>query len=214
MTTQPDLELVEILKRLGLKWGTLRDRLDRDPWLPIVVKEAGDDSASMEDYDTFYDALGDVIHWLCERTDVDRWDAWEASYRLSTANGLAPWKKQTGDQAEYRDLRFIPPKLKELDRDGSTARLLAERPDIAELVDLLPVHSEGRPTSGATKEDIAMAVLTRHPDWTMTKIAEAAGCRRTSLNRMDNFQNLRRAFAHDIPRGEKDAETGTIEAYE
>ncbi len=41
-TTQPDLELVEILKRLGLRttWG--------------------------EDYETHYEALWNVIRWICE----------------------------------------------------------------------------------------------------------------------------------------------------
>lgn len=135
-TTQPDLRLVEILKRLGSKWVMLRDRLDRDPWLPVVATEAADDTASMEDYELYWNALWGVIGWLCERTDVDKWDVWEASHRLGTANGLSPWKKQTGDEAEYRDLRFILPKLHALDRDGSTARLIAERPDIAELVGL------------------------------------------------------------------------------
>lgn len=191
-TTQPDLELVVILKRLGLRttWG--------------------------EEYDTHYDALWNAIRWICERTGLDQFDLDEAAYRLNTDMGLAPWRKSTGDKAEYRDLRSILPKLKELDRDGSTARLIAERPDIAQLVNLpskLSEPSEGRPPSGATKEDMAMAVLTRHPDWTMTKIAEAAGCSRTSLNRMGKFQNLRRLLAYDIPRGEKDAETGTIEAF-
>lgn len=190
MTTQPNLELVEILKRLGLRttWG--------------------------EDYDTHYDALWEVIRWICDRTDLDRCDLDDAAYRLNTAMGLAPWKKQTGDEAEYRDLRFIPPKLKELDRDGSTARLIAERPDIAELVDLPSKPSRGRPAPSAPKEFIAMDILNKHPDWTMTDIAKAAGCSRTSLNRMDKFQALRQMNIGSIPRGEKDAKTGTIDAFD
>ncbi len=134
-TTQPDLELVEILKRLGSRLALLADRV-----------RACDGDAVL-DNETYEDALWYVCCWVANRTDLEKWDVWHAAHRLDTGIGLAPYKKQTGDKAEYRDLRFIPPKLKELDRDGSTSRLIAERPEIAELVDLSPAtkHEAKRP---------------------------------------------------------------------
>lgn len=67
------------------------------------------------------------------------------------------------------------------------------------------------------KEALAVALLVQHPDWTNSKIADAVGCARTSLNRWPRFKLARAALQSgrpNLPRGQKDDETGDIEAWD
>jgi hypothetical protein len=57
-----------------------------------------------------------------------------------------------------------------------------------------------------SKEQIALAVLAKHPDWTDTKVAEEVGCKRTSLYRMKTYRKAREAMAAgwgELPKGSK-----------
>jgi len=62
----------------------------------------------------------------------------------------------------------------------------------------------------------ALAALAEHPDWTDEQIADAAGCKRTSLYRMKSFKQARRILRgglEQMPAGTKDGETGDVEAW-
>jgi hypothetical protein len=55
-----------------------------------------------------------------------------------------------------------------------------------------------------SKEALALAVLADHPDWTDTKIAEAAGCKRTTLYTFNKFlaaKEILREGKNNLPRG-------------
>jgi len=70
--------------------------------------------------------------------------------------------------------------------------------------------------AGLSKEAKALAALVDHPDWTDTKIAEAAGCARTELYRMPKYKAAKAAMKsgrQDAPSGVKDAQTGDVEAW-
>jgi hypothetical protein len=57
-----------------------------------------------------------------------------------------------------------------------------------------------------TKEDLALALLSQHPDWSDTKIAETLGCARTSLYRWNKYTAAREIQSqekHKFPRGSK-----------
>ncbi len=60
-------------------------------------------------------------------------------------------------------------------------------------------------------EERALAILVKHPDWTDTQIADAAGVSRTSLYRMTRYTQARRVTAEHgrRTRGQRqDAQTG------
>lgn len=65
-------------------------------------------------------------------------------------------------------------------------------------------------------EEKALAVLLQHPTWSKTQIAKVMGRSRSTLYRCKRFMA---AYAHlreersELPRGDKDAETGDIEAW-
>ena len=86
--------------------------------------------------------------------------------------------------------------------DGSTAKSLHRQP-------------EKQPD--LPKEARALAALVANPTWTDAKIAEAAGCNRTSLYRMPRYQKAKAMLKSGrtaYPKGQKDGETGQVEAYE
>jgi len=63
--------------------------------------------------------------------------------------------------------------------------------------------------------DTAIGLLTRHPEWSDRKIAEAAGCNPWTLSRSDRYKAVRRVFVGELPpRGSKDGETGEIESFD
>lgn len=75
-----------------------------------------------------------------------------------------------------------------------------------------PPPASGRPS----KEALALAVLADHPDWSDTKIADAAGCNRTTLYTFRKFMAAReilREGRNNRPRGRK-LSNGTIEAWD
>jgi len=66
-----------------------------------------------------------------------------------------------------------------------------------------------------SKANLALAILADHPEWSDKKIAEEAGCSRTSLYRWPKYRKAReilKAGKEAIPRGEKSAE-GDMEAW-
>jgi NAD-dependent oxidoreductase involved in siderophore biosynthesis len=64
----------------------------------------------------------------------------------------------------------------------------------------------------------AIAVLYEHPEWTDVRIAEEVGCARTTLYKYPKYvaarEFLREAGRKSMPRGRKNSETGTVEAWE
>ena len=63
----------------------------------------------------------------------------------------------------------------------------------------------------------AMALLIHHPEWTLQAIADAVPCSRTSLYRWSEFMKARaiiKSGRNDLPKGSKDAETGSVEAWD
>lgn len=64
----------------------------------------------------------------------------------------------------------------------------------------------------------AMAILIDHPDWSDTRIAKEAGIYRTTLYGLPKFVKARRLLKEQgkkfLPRGNKDGETGNMEAWE
>ena len=71
--------------------------------------------------------------------------------------------------------------------------------------------------SGLSKEALAIAALKDHPEWSDAEIAKAAGCNRTSLYRMPDFLKARQILRQgkaNIPKGSKNAEDGTLEAWD
>ncbi|HEV2293548.1 MAG TPA: helix-turn-helix domain-containing protein [Tepidisphaeraceae bacterium] len=82
-----------------------------------------------------------------------------------------------------------------------------------------PVPSQGRASGqeAISKEAKAIALLLQHPDWSDQQIAEAAGCSRTSLYRWSKFVAARALLKKGrdrLPKGQKDAERGTTEAWD
>jgi len=68
-----------------------------------------------------------------------------------------------------------------------------------------------------SKEACVLAVLQDHPGWTNMQIAKVAGVHKKSLSRWDNFRKAREILKTgklDIPKGNKDTETGDIEAWQ
>lgn len=73
----------------------------------------------------------------------------------------------------------------------------------------------GGKTAELSKEALALAALTDHPDWTDEQIADAADCCRESLYRMKKFmaaKALLKEGKHDVARGSKSKE-GEVEAW-
>ena len=70
---------------------------------------------------------------------------------------------------------------------------------------------------GLTGEEKALALLVSHPEWSDTRIAEAVPCARTTLYKWNRFAAARETLKSGrdrLPHGEKDRETGKIEAWE
>jgi len=73
---------------------------------------------------------------------------------------------------------------------------------------------KGRPNM--SKEALALALLVEHPEWSNTRIAKEIGVNRRSLYRWPRFRAARDTLKQgkgDLPRGRKDGETGTVEAW-
>ncbi len=78
------------------------------------------------------------------------------------------------------------------------------------------------PPSGAKTEQLrgeskALALLLEHQEWTDTRIAEECGCHRTTLYKWKKFTSARAMMKEErnsLPRGQKDAHTGDLEAWE
>jgi hypothetical protein len=68
-----------------------------------------------------------------------------------------------------------------------------------------------------SKEQQALAVLVKHPDWTNKQIADEIGAHEKSLSRWSIFQKAKEAqktVRKDFPEGSKDGQTGDLEAWE
>jgi hypothetical protein len=65
-----------------------------------------------------------------------------------------------------------------------------------------------------SKEALALAALVENPGWSDQQIANAAGCNRKSLYRMEKFRQAKRAMRSSVPGGQKDERDGTIEAWD
>lgn len=66
-------------------------------------------------------------------------------------------------------------------------------------------------------EDRAMVLLSRHPDWSNKCIADELSCHPKSLSRFERFAMMRQVAAANrlkLPRGQKDRDTGRVEAWE
>ncbi len=96
--------------------------------------------------------------------------------------------------------------------------LARERAAVAEYLQPVDPDHAGRNPDDLDPESRALGILAGHPDWTIKQIADAVGCSRASLYRWPKFMHAHRIFketrASRIPRGEKDSETGQIEARE
>lgn len=78
---------------------------------------------------------------------------------------------------------------------------------------LVPLAAE----DAMSKEARSIAILLHHPDWSDQQIADAAGCSRTSLYRWKKFVAARALLEQGknrLPKGRKDAESGTVEAWD
>ena len=69
------------------------------------------------------------------------------------------------------------------------------------------------------REERALGLLAAHPDWTDTQIAKAIGVHRTTLykpawRKYRAARAISRGGRGELPRGEKDAETGRVEAWD
>lgn len=67
------------------------------------------------------------------------------------------------------------------------------------------------------QEERALALLVAHPEWSVKDITDAVPCHRTSVYRWRRFMAAREALEsgrYGMPRGSKDAETGSLEAWE
>ena len=108
--------------------------------------------------------------------------------------------------ARFRPAVDLPPE--QTTAPESMADLLDDPPEVFGS----PLFPPERPS----KEALALAVLADHPDWTDKKIAEAAGCNRTSLYDFPKYQTAReilRKGKNDLPRGSKYRDKG-IEALD
>ena len=69
-----------------------------------------------------------------------------------------------------------------------------------------------------SNEALGLTILQQHPDWTNTRIAKEVGVSRTTVYRWKSFkgarQVLREAGKARFPRGQKDADDGTMEAWD
>lgn len=59
---------------------------------------------------------------------------------------------------------------------------------------IFPTRKSSRPRERIGKEAMALAVLADHPDWPDERIAELAGCNRSSLYRMPRYMMARQAL--------------------
>ncbi len=108
-------------------------------------------------------------------------------------------------ERDFRDLARI---------EAQACRLLANLCQQAIAPDRTGNNPKGELMS---KRALALATLIQHPDWTDTQIAEAVGCNRTSLYKMPDFVKARKILKQaksDIPRGEKNGEDGTVDAWD
>lgn len=67
-----------------------------------------------------------------------------------------------------------------------------------------------------SKEQEALAILVKYPDWTNKQIAQRIGVHEKSLSRWPVFQSAREAQKtgrKDFPNGSKDGQTGDLEAW-
>jgi hypothetical protein len=73
-------------------------------------------------------------------------------------------------------------------------------------------------TKNVSAEAKAVAILIDHPEWSDTRIAHEADINRTTLYKLPKFMEARRLLKEQgkksLPRGSKDGETGTMEAWE
>jgi hypothetical protein len=79
-----------------------------------------------------------------------------------------------------------------------------------------PGSAERADETPATKVELALGVLIAHPEWTNKRIAKEVGCHPKSLSRSVRFTEARAAIKSGkqrLPRGTKDATTGSLEAW-
>jgi len=111
------LELVDILKRLGAHRRAVHGQTyGNPPW-------------TREQSDAYFcHPLVRACEWLEQRVGISRHDLEDAAFRLTTPQGLRGMDPLTGPggrttDAGQPDLLWMIPKFRELDRDGTTARL-------------------------------------------------------------------------------------------
>ena len=89
----------------------------------------------------------------------------------------------------------------------------------ADIIDK-PLNSEADGPDDRTKltgEALALATIVQYPEWTDIQVAKHIGYSRTSLYRWPRYREAKaslRASRADHPRGTRDGETGSIEAWE
>jgi hypothetical protein len=137
-----------------------------------------------------------------------------------------------------RDQEFERQVIEQAAGDPQVERLMRQWRPIyprSAILTITPGEEQRPPTATAEKEEclidketIAIALLVKHPDWTVTQIAKAAGANRTSLYRFPMFMNAlklcqgaaQREFLDSIPRGARTAdrhnkrEPAEIDAWE
>jgi hypothetical protein len=119
------------------------------------------------------------------------------------AEALAKTRKMIGEWAKTKNATIV--------------RLTDE---ITRLIKRVPgaAGAEGK----HSKEDIALALLVKHPDWSNPMIADAVPCHVKSLPRMKRFKQARKILQEqdksELPKGSKyrktDAKQSSIEAWE
>jgi len=149
-------ELVHIFSRLARHWRAMIERLEDKGELTEAEDEA-----------QWNHPIEHLFRRIEEMTGISRNNLADAAWRINTPMGLGAWKRQT-KQISYPDLLWILPKLKDLDRDGSTLRLLAELWNLdsevateAKLPKMIDTTRREGPKGGDQPDDAPLAGTTK-----------------------------------------------------
>ena len=138
---------------------------------------------------------------------------------LDGLGSLSPWEKyadiieEVYGSGEGGDRGKLP----EIRRADETLKRLLVEIDAEETGGPARREPDDERSDSLSMEDRVIGALSRNPDASDAEIARIAGCNRTSLYRMERFKTARKAMErsrHDLPRGEKDEATGTVEAWD
>ncbi|MCH8852693.1 MAG: hypothetical protein IID41_08585 [Planctomycetes bacterium] len=145
---KPTVEMTDLLDRLQKHVTKL---VGEEPWPPAENEAWSNHALSY--------AVGRVEAW----TGIDKEILRDVARRVNTSAGLQPWKRVDG--TVWDDLLYVLPKLRKLDKDGSTAELVGELhiqyPDVMSEIGLQATSKKGNTNNAKTRKRAKTPGLTR-----------------------------------------------------